>query len=89
VLVVGESGVGKEMIARAIHEKSDRADNPLVKVNCASIPKDLFETVSGGPVLPAERPPEGSRDSRLRCAHALCVCFGVSRSDGAVCPALS
>ena len=44
VLVLGESGVGKEMIARAIHANSDRADQPLVKVNCASIPKDLFES---------------------------------------------
>ena len=44
VLVHGESGVGKEMIARAIHNHSSRADRPLVKVNCASIPKDLFES---------------------------------------------
>jgi PAS domain S-box-containing protein len=44
VLILGESGVGKEMIARAIHTKSHRADKPLVKVNCASIPKDLFES---------------------------------------------
>lgn len=44
VLVHGESGVGKEMIARAIHNHSPRADRPLVKVNCASIPKELFES---------------------------------------------
>jgi len=44
VLILGESGVGKEMIARAIHAHSNRADKPLVKVNCASIPKDLFES---------------------------------------------
>ncbi len=44
VMVLGESGVGKEMVARAIHAKSDRAEKPLVKVNCASIPKDLFES---------------------------------------------
>ncbi len=44
VLILGESGVGKEMVARAIHMNSDRADCPLVKVNCASIPKELFES---------------------------------------------
>lgn len=44
VLILGESGVGKEMIARAIHMHSDRAEQPLVKVNCASIPKELFES---------------------------------------------
>ncbi len=44
VLVLGESGVGKELVARAIHEKSGRAAGPLVKVNCASVPRELFES---------------------------------------------
>ncbi len=44
VLILGESGVGKELVARAIHAQSPRSDGPLVKVNCASIPKDLFES---------------------------------------------
>lgn len=44
VLILGESGVGKEMVARAIHANSSRADKQLVKVNCASIPKSLFES---------------------------------------------
>ena len=44
VLILGESGVGKELVARAIHEQSTRADCPLVKVNCASIPRELFES---------------------------------------------
>ena len=44
VLILGESGVGKELVARAIHAQSPRADGPLVKVNCASIPKELFES---------------------------------------------
>ncbi|MEE8539848.1 MAG: sigma 54-interacting transcriptional regulator, partial [Woeseiaceae bacterium] len=44
VLVLGESGVGKELVAHAIHARSPRADGPLVKVNCPSIPKDLFES---------------------------------------------
>lgn len=44
VLVQGESGTGKELIARAIHHRSPRSGRSLVKVNCASIPKDLFES---------------------------------------------
>ena len=44
VLIQGESGVGKELVAHAIHVQSARADGPLVKVNCASIPKELFES---------------------------------------------
>jgi transcriptional regulator with GAF, ATPase, and Fis domain len=44
VLVLGESGTGKELVARAIHQRSQRRDRPLVKVNCASIPKELFES---------------------------------------------
>lgn len=44
VLIRGESGVGKELVARAIHARSGRSDGPLVKVNCASIPKELFES---------------------------------------------
>ena len=44
VLVLGESGTGKELIARAIHQRSPRARKPLVKVNCGSIPRELFES---------------------------------------------
>ena len=44
VLVLGESGTGKELIARAIHQRSPRSRKPLVKVNCGSIPSELFES---------------------------------------------
>ena len=44
VLIQGESGSGKELIARAIHQRSLRSKRPLVKVNCGSIPRELFES---------------------------------------------
>jgi transcriptional regulator with GAF, ATPase, and Fis domain len=44
VLVLGESGTGKELVAQAIHERSGRANAPLVRVNCAGIPRELFES---------------------------------------------
>ena len=44
VLLAGESGVGKDLIARAIHFHSPRKDRPLVKINCAAIPENLMES---------------------------------------------
>ena len=44
VLILGESGTGKELIAREIHAQSSRKDRPLIKVNCATIPKELYES---------------------------------------------
>jgi len=44
VLLCGESGVGKDMIARAIHQHSPRKDRPFVKINCTAIPENLMES---------------------------------------------
>jgi DNA-binding NtrC family response regulator len=44
ILVTGENGVGKELVARWVHEKSNRATGPLIEVNCAAIPSELIES---------------------------------------------
>ena len=68
VLVQGESGVGKELVAREIHGRSHRADRPLVKVNCASIPQELFESEFFGHVKGAFTGAHRDRIGRFQLA---------------------
>ena len=70
VLVLGESGVGKELVARAIHSRSDRAEAPLVKVNCASIPRELFESEFFGHVKGAFTGAHKDRVGRFQLADS-------------------
>jgi DNA-binding NtrC family response regulator len=69
VLVVGPTGTGKELVARRIHERSKRCDGPFVAVNCASIPRDLFESEMFGHVRGAFTGASANRLGRMREAH--------------------
>jgi len=68
ILVTGESGTGKELIASAIHERSARAGRPMVRVNCASIPRELFESEFFGHVKGAFTGATGDRKGRFQVA---------------------
>jgi len=65
VLLLGETGSGKEVFARAIHESSPRADKPMVTVNCAAIPRDLVESEFFGHVKGAFTGATSRRDGRF------------------------
>lgn len=69
VLLLGETGVGKDMFAKALHEGSPRRDKPFVAVNCAAIPADLIEAELFGVEKGAFTGADQSRPGRFERAH--------------------
>jgi transcriptional regulator with GAF, ATPase, and Fis domain len=68
VLILGETAVGKELVARNIHERSPRHERPLIKVNCTAIPRELFESEFFGHVNGAFSGAFGDRVGRFQLA---------------------
>jgi len=69
ILITGENGTGKEVIARAIHSCSSRADNPFIDVNCAAIPETLIESELFGHEKGAFTDAVSTRKGRFELAH--------------------
>ncbi|GGD74659.1 sigma-54-dependent Fis family transcriptional regulator [Croceicoccus mobilis] len=69
VLFTGESGVGKEVFARELHKRSDRAEGPLIAVNCAAIPETLIEAELFGVERGAYTGADGARAGRFERAE--------------------
>src|SRR5207245_1514755 len=69
VLLRGESGTGKELLARRLHQKSPRAAGPYVRVNCAAVPVDMWESEFFGHRKGAFTGATSDREGRFQLAH--------------------
>lgn len=69
VLLTGETGVGKEVMAKGLHEHSERANEPFIAINCAAIPQDLIEAELFGVEKGAFTGATNSRSGRFERAH--------------------
>jgi PAS domain S-box-containing protein len=69
ILIGGESGTGKELIAHEIHSRSERSHRPMIRVNCASIPRELYESEFFGHVKGAFTGAVKDRAGRFELAH--------------------
>ncbi|MEO7995205.1 MAG: sigma-54 dependent transcriptional regulator [bacterium] len=69
VLITGENGTGKEMIAHAIHDGSPRRNHPFIKVNCAAIPSELIESELFGHVKGAFTDAQQDKPGKFELAH--------------------